>query len=229
MTYVIIFLRQWSLKLRLTAGAPSFKDRRRSHVLSWDLQRLDQQERKLAQLVLLRLIKVTKMDGLRRKPSFSKTFFLPAESVRLYLHTWVSPPTPTDGMVGIFSLTSMPWPGFEITSGQLHLLEGPWLRMLYQLSYHGQGLFWTLAAALLVEARAAFSLLLLSTICVFFRSSPLFGHMEYNSPPTVSILAPSKVGNLCKLVMDTTRTSHPIEKAHWNTFCQQDCIELFVV
>ena len=81
MTYVIIFLRQWSLKLRLTAGAPSFKDRRRSHVLSWDLQRLDQQERKLAQLVLLRLIKVNKMDGLRRKPSFSKTFFLLAESV----------------------------------------------------------------------------------------------------------------------------------------------------
>ena len=41
----------------------------------------------------------------------------------------------TDGMAGIFSLTPMPQRGIELLSGQLHLLEGPKFRKLYQMSY----------------------------------------------------------------------------------------------
>ena len=57
-------------------------------------------------------------------------FFLLGQSARFYLHTIVLPPTPTDDMARIFSLTPIPLPGIKFTLAQLHLLEGPWFLML---------------------------------------------------------------------------------------------------
>ena len=45
----------------------------------------------------------------------------------------------------ILSLTPMPQPGIELMSVQLHLFEGPLLRMLYQLSYPGRGFIFVYA------------------------------------------------------------------------------------
>ena len=58
--------------------------------------------------------------GLVAKPE-KIIILLQAKSVHLYLHTYVLPPTPTDGMARIFSLTPMQWPGIELTLFQLHL------------------------------------------------------------------------------------------------------------
>ena len=44
--------------------------------------------------------------GLVAKPE-KIIILLQAKSVHLYLHTYVLPPTPTDGMARIFSLTPM--------------------------------------------------------------------------------------------------------------------------
>ena len=42
-----------------------------------------------------------------------------------YLHVCILPPTPTDGVTWIFSLTLIPRPGIELILAPLHLFEGP--------------------------------------------------------------------------------------------------------
>ena len=48
-------------------------------------------------------------------------FLLLGHSAHLFLHTWASPHTPTDGVARIFSLTPMSQLGIELTSAQLYL------------------------------------------------------------------------------------------------------------
>ena len=48
-------------------------------------------------------------------------------------------PLPQMAWLGFFSPTRIPGPGIKLTSAQLHIFEGPSLRMLYRLSYRGRG------------------------------------------------------------------------------------------
>ena len=48
-------------------------------------------------------------------------------------------PLPQMAWLGFFSPTCIPGPGIKLTSAQLHIFEGPSLRMLYRLSYRGRG------------------------------------------------------------------------------------------
>ena len=57
------------------------------------------------------------------------------QTTHSFLCACASLPTPTDGAARIFSLTPPPWPGIKLALVQLHILEGPWFRALYQLSY----------------------------------------------------------------------------------------------
>ena len=74
----------------------------------------------------------TKCFALVWRQSFGATtfdrmdiFLLLVQTTHLFLLTYVSPHTATDGVARIdFSLTPKPWPGIKLKSAQLHLFLG---------------------------------------------------------------------------------------------------------